>query len=330
MESFIRQPNDKLFKQAMADIRVAREMFESRLPKQMLKKINLDTLTLEKHSFIDNTFKTTEADVVYSVQLKSSKRKAYLYLLCENQSNVDQMMAFRLLKYTVRIMELHQKQYPKGPLPIVYPMIIYIGEKKWNAPRDIFDLFGEYKELARQILFQPYQLIDVQRMDDENVIQHCWWGLVEYVFKYRKDRDFERFLDTIFPWLCRIEIYDGEDYAKIVLRYVTDGVEEGKRELLLQKTNHLSQNLRSEIMTIAKQWEQEGFEKGKREGLTIAKQWKQEGRQEGLEQGMKKMARKLLAKGISLAEVQELTELPLETLKKLQAEQIDLEKIDPY
>jgi predicted transposase/invertase (TIGR01784 family) len=168
--SSIHQPHDKLFKQAMMDIHVAKEFFETHLPEEILQKVDLSTLRFENCSFIDEAFKGSEADVVYSVMIDGTV--AYFYLLCEHQSEVDDMICFRLLVYTVRLMEMHGKRYPKRPLPIVYPLVIYTGKKPWDAPRVIYDLFGDQKELAKQVLSQPYQLIDVHRISDAELRCH--------------------------------------------------------------------------------------------------------------------------------------------------------------
>ena len=86
MNSPIHQPHDKLFKLSMKDIRVARAFFKNHLPVDILEQLDLDTLKWESNSFVDDAFKATEADVVYS--LKQGTEVAYLYLLCENQSGV--------------------------------------------------------------------------------------------------------------------------------------------------------------------------------------------------------------------------------------------------
>lgn len=213
MTKTIHQVHDKLFKQSMADIRVAREFFEKHLPPEILAIVDLDTLSLQKNSFIDEAYQETEADMVYTV--KMGDKLAYFYLLCENQSKVDDTIAFRLLVYTVRIIEMHVKQYPNSPLPIVYSMVIYTGKKPWNAPTDVFKLFGAQEDLARQILLQPYQLIDIQRMSDDELSQRRWSGLVEFVLKHRHVRNFAQFLETLLPWLYEVEIHQGANFATI-------------------------------------------------------------------------------------------------------------------
>jgi len=266
MNKPIHQASDKLFKQSMADSRVAREFFSTQLPAHLLKKIDLNSLKLQKNSFISAEFKTTEADMVYTATIDNDT--AYFYLLCENQTSIEMNMAFRLLVYSVRIMEMHLKQNPHSPLPIVYPMVVYNGKKIWDAPKDIYPLFGEQQALARNILFQPYQLIDIARMSDDELQRHLWSGIMEFALKHRRTQDLNRLLDIFFPWLCEIEIQGGEDYAKIMLRYVIAGVQADDEKLLIEKSHqYLTTQLRDEVMTFAQRFEQIGFTKGKQEGM---------------------------------------------------------------
>ena len=95
MAASIHQPHDKLFKLSMSNLAVAKEFFIAHLPATILEKIDLNSLKPEKQSFIDDTYKTTEADVVYSVKI--GNLTAYLYLLCEQQTTVAPQLAFRLL-----------------------------------------------------------------------------------------------------------------------------------------------------------------------------------------------------------------------------------------
>lgn len=265
--STIHKPNDKLFKLAMAEIAVAKEFFDARLPKLIREKIDLKTLKLEKESFIDPAFKETEADVVYSVM--SSNGTAYLYLLVEQQSTVDSMLAFRLLVYIVRILEQHLKQNPGSHLPLVYTMVIYAGDEPWDAALDIFPLFGELEELARETLLKPYQLMDVNRISDEELREQILSGLVAFALKHRKMANFKQFLEALMPWVHEVEIQGrhGVFLSRTVLKYVIAGTQQGDKDLLIQEAQrHLSSELQGEIMTIAKQWKEEGIQQGIQQG----------------------------------------------------------------
>ncbi len=138
MTTLIHQPNDKLFKLCLHEIIVAKEFFHAHLPTAILKQVDMDTLELQKETFIDEAYKTTEADVVYKVSLNNAV--GYLYVLTEHQTNIDTWIAFRLWVYTTRIMEMHHKQNPTKPLPVVYPMVVYAGDKPWNALLYSFNL----------------------------------------------------------------------------------------------------------------------------------------------------------------------------------------------
>jgi predicted transposase/invertase (TIGR01784 family) len=317
MTSTIHQPHDKFFKQAMKDIHVAKDFFKAHLPKKILQAVDLSTLKFENHSFIDEGFKDTEADVVYSVKIGNAT--AYLYLLCEHQSEVDEMMSFRLLVYTVRLMELHQKQYPDDVLPIVYPLVIYAGKEPWDAPRVIYDLFGEHGELAKEVLLRPYQLIDLHRIDDVELRSRVLSGLVEFVLKYRKTRDFGILSEVLFSWLTEIEILIGGLKLSIsVIKYIFSEVSQKDMNLFIMKADeYLSPTLRGEVMTLAQLFEQKGHEQGFQQGI-------QQGVQQGIDQGAQQekyqLARKLLNDGMPLYKVATLVELPIDDLIAEQVE----------
>ena len=269
MPTFIHQPNDKLFKLSMGELRVAEEFFQTHLPPTFLKKMNLATLKLEKHSFVDEAYKANEADVVYSVQLED--HTAYIYILCEQQTVIDPTMAFRLLVYTVRLIENYLRQYPGNPLPLVYPVVVYSGAKHWDAPLEIFPLFGAQEKLAREWFLQPYQLIDIQRMSDEALMRRTWSGLVEFVLKYREVRNFAAFLEALLPWMDKIEAEGqqvGTFLGKIVLRYLIDGIQADDVELFTKKVDlYLAGDLRGEAMTLAQKFEERGEKRGEKRGI---------------------------------------------------------------
>jgi len=131
MSTLIHQPADKLFKLSLEEQQVAQAFLQTHLPPALLQHMDLSTMTLEKQTFIDEAYKANAADVVYQVQVQG--QPAYIYLLCEQQTQVDSHMAFRLWIYTIRLMEAHLRQYPDSPLPLVYPLVVYSGEKPWNA-----------------------------------------------------------------------------------------------------------------------------------------------------------------------------------------------------
>jgi predicted transposase/invertase (TIGR01784 family) len=285
VSNLIHQPADKLFKLSLEDRQVAQAFLRTHLPEALLRSLDLNTLIVEKQSFIDEAYKANAADVVYQIQLEG--QPAYIYILCEQQTRVDPKMAFRLWVYTIRLMEAHLRQHPDEPLPLVYPLVVYSGERPWDAAFEIFPLFGEQEALARQWLLKPYQLFDIQRSSDDLLQRHTLCGLMEFALKYQKVRNFAALLETLFPWMTQLEVQhpqSGVFIGKVVLQYLLDGIEAEDIELFTQKANyHLTHTLRGEAMTLAQRFEERGVERGIQQGL---QQGIQQGMQQGIQQGM--------------------------------------------
>jgi predicted transposase/invertase (TIGR01784 family) len=71
----------------------------------------------------------------------------YIYLLIEFQSRVDPHMALRIMVYTGLLYQdlLKSGAIPQAhKLPPVFPIVIYNGEGKWTAARDMADLIEPF------------------------------------------------------------------------------------------------------------------------------------------------------------------------------------------
>ena len=161
----IKPPHDNLFRGALENPMVAEEFFRTHLPANVYSMIDKTTLQIENESFIEKDLQEKITDVLFSAKING--QESYIYTLLEHQSTPDPMMSYRMLKYMLCICDRHMKQYPeKKKLPLVYPMIIYNGRKKYNVARNIWDLF-EHKDLAKQFWSdEDYKLINLQEIPD--------------------------------------------------------------------------------------------------------------------------------------------------------------------
>ena len=123
-------PHDRFIRSMMSDQLVAREFFEQHLPENIKKLVHLNTLKPQSDSFVDEELKMKMVDLLYRVQF--GEKEGYLFLLLEHQSKPDKWMAFRLLKYSLAIMEKHLKETHAKELPVVYPMVLYNGKSKYR------------------------------------------------------------------------------------------------------------------------------------------------------------------------------------------------------
>lgn len=58
----------------MSVLTVARDFFTAHLPEKILSEIDLSTLKQQKTSFINEKFSANDSDVIFSVNLNSSKK----------------------------------------------------------------------------------------------------------------------------------------------------------------------------------------------------------------------------------------------------------------
>lgn len=90
-----------------------------------------------------------------------------MYLLIEFQSRIDRFMAVRMLSYVSLLNQdlIRQKQFThSGKLPPVLPIVLYNGERRWNAELDINGLIQEIGGgLSRYTPSMCYMILDEGR-----------------------------------------------------------------------------------------------------------------------------------------------------------------------
>ena len=301
----IHMPHDKYFKSSMSDLRVAKEFFQQHLPEEITKLINLDTLILRKESFVDNQLDIMLTDLLYSVEYKD--QPSYIYILTEHQKQPDRFMAFRLLRYMIRIMNHHVQKQQNEQLPIVIPLVFYNGENKYPYSTDIFDLFDGPGGLAKKIMFQPFQLIDVGQIPDETLKQHQWAGIMEFIMKHVNSRKLLRRLEEILPIMRIATQLEGNEYIMTSISYLIAAGECDHNQLAQLITQNISVELGEKIMTTAERLIHQGIK---------------EGVQKGSQQSIKIIARKCLSEGADIAFIARITNLSIAEVQQLQEETV--------
>jgi len=128
----INNPHDKLIKIVFSDRYEAVKFFQKNMPYHLISQIDWDTLELEGSKFIDDEFKDSESDLLYSVYFENSNDKCFLYLLFEHQSTPDKWLRFRIIKYKTRIWDESFKYKKQEMLIPILSMVFYIGSGDWN------------------------------------------------------------------------------------------------------------------------------------------------------------------------------------------------------
>lgn len=302
-------PHDRFFKSAMSQPQVATAFFNHHLPLIIRQIADLDTLQLCKESFIDPQLRLSITDILYSVQL--GENPGYLYLLTEHQSRPDRWMAFRLLKYIVRIMEHHHKQTGEKQLPLVYPMVIYNGRVKYPYSTDLLDLLDDPNQLAQHILFKPFQLIDLSQIADENLKNDAWLSILELCLKHIFARDILPLVQDLLGALRQVDQAGGDDYLTATFTYLlTAGNTHNTHQLFETIHEHLTPEIEEKFMTIAQQLQEHGHLQGFNQGIN-------QGLNQGRQEEKKRIALKLLSDNFPLDQIMHITGLSRQELLAL-------------
>jgi predicted transposase/invertase (TIGR01784 family) len=142
------RPHDLLTRYTFEQPERAAAELRAVLPPQVAALIAWSSLERQSGSVVDSHLKETQSDLLFAGRLNSGQ-SLLLYFLLEHQSSVERLMAFRLLRYVMRILERWLQQNPGSPwLPVVLPMVLYHGpEGRWTAPLKMEELFALPPEL---------------------------------------------------------------------------------------------------------------------------------------------------------------------------------------
>ena len=307
--------HDSLIKKAMESPIAAKELLSEYLPAEFKDFINLDTLKIEKESFIEDSLKTKFSDIIYSAKAKesanntSNSKDVLIYTLLEHQSTPDYWVALRLWKYCMLLLERHAKG--KEKLPVIIPLVLYNGKKKYNAPLNIWDLFSN-SELAKQTMSENYRLIDLESMSDDEIDYEKHLSFLLYVMKHIHDRDTLSMLKDVMAKCTKALIIDkGQDYVhtKLIFWYTNSKVPAENKQLLEEIiVNNLPKEDQEVIMrTVADTYIDEGIAIGEARGI-----------QKGATNKVIEIARRMLQEKTDIKFISSVTGLSSDEILKLQ------------
>jgi predicted transposase/invertase (TIGR01784 family) len=96
-------PHDALFKAVFSQPEHAAGELRHLLPPTFAERIDWPTLALVSGAYVDEDLRHSHSDLLFSARCEGAS--VLLYLLFEHQSTHDPLMAYRLLRYMVRIWE---------------------------------------------------------------------------------------------------------------------------------------------------------------------------------------------------------------------------------
>ena len=267
MSDSIHHPHDKLIIQILTDLEEAASFLEAYLPENLSQKIDWNTLTLVKGSFIDEEYQDSASDLLYLVQEMESEEPFFLYVLLEHQSKPDKWMRFRFLKYMCRIWDESFKTFPKQQelVPII-PLVFYQGQYSWNYSTQFRELF---RKSARQLHFIPgftHFLVDQSQYKSEEVKGALKARIAQLLMLAAYHEVMDELLGILPQLLAQLPLTGGLNYLVIFVRYLADTQPPEQVEKLIELTRNISADVGGEMLTARQAWTLEGELKGKLEG----------------------------------------------------------------
>ena len=278
------------------------------LPEKIYTKLKWSTLKAENVNFVSPDLGEREADRLYSIKM-NNKKEIYVYFLIEFKSKPDKITGLMLYIYVAMIyhnlIKIGKIKKNKPEIPVIIPIVLYIGDKRWEVGESIKELIDEgvYKVFKEYIPEMRYILIDknrysekeleemrdiisgllyLEKMGEEDIVERVKrWG--EIFFKGLKRGD-KRVLINYMEALVEYKYDKGADIRK----------ERGKEEVREMFATAIEKALK------------------KREKIGI-----QKGIQRGMKKGKEETAKKMLENGANIEFIKAVTGLSEEEIEKL-------------
>lgn len=251
------------------------------------EKIKEEQLVQCPTEFVTKRYKNKHLDILYKL------KEMPIYFLVEHQSTVDKEMIERIGIYVEEIMR-KEKNYGSGIYPVIVPIVIYTGFQKWNVKT-------KFREMQYQALnYEEYQM-------------NLWYNLITV-----QDCTFEELLEkkTLFSSIMIMEKCRTKEELTVQIEKVIEMIEKEEDRKILSEiidniivsrlgtetTNKIIQKIKGKEETSMSPLTKMLFDleiKGERKGII-------------------KTAQKMLQKKMKMQDIEEITGLSKEEIKKLE------------
>jgi predicted transposase/invertase (TIGR01784 family) len=261
----INNVHDKVFKKMFGDVTIAKNFLQSYLPNEILKITDLENLTYEKESYLDEKLKAFYSDLLFKTNING--KESYIYLLIEHKSYIDNTVAIQILEYIIKIWKLKMKD---NKVPLLIPLLVYHGKQKWNVDKNLNSLVEGIgtlpQEITKYIPNYNYLVYDLSSFTDEQIRGEAVLRiLIRLYININKDKGDIKHLVTEAGRALE-ELFDknkGYEFFEVFVRYVMAVKDLNNIEDIIDEDDP---DGRSEfIMTLAEKLMNEGMEKGIRQ-----------------------------------------------------------------
>ena len=305
------QYHDKIFKKILDD---KKEL--SNFIKRYLKCKEIEEENIERYNrkFVTNNFKTKESDIIYKIKNRN------VFILIEHQSTIDYRMPERVTEYCIELIKSIMKKDSKK-YPLIYPIVLYTGNKKWNAPLTISDKQEKYYGFPK-LNYPKYNLVDICNYSKKELINEK--SMISKAMLFEKIKTKKEFEQVMYVLMKKGLNNEEVKCIKMILNY-SDLInkrypDEAKkwRERINKKegVGNMTQFEKFFIQIFDDRY-QEAEEKGTKEGL-------KKGMKQGMQQGKKtekiEITKRMLKMKMKDNEILDIARIEIKELEKLKKE----------
>ncbi len=240
--------------------------------KTIKTNIKIEEIEQYNSSFVNDVFGNEEADIVYKIKERG------IFFLIEHQTKIDYSMPYRLLKYQVAIMEsaidenkIRNKSYK---IPLVIPIVLYTGDKKWNANK--FLEKSQEKIKGVNIRIGNYNLVDVNDFTEKELLEEK--DFLSKMMLVEKAKNSDDIVSAVERILKVTKEEDRDLLKRIILIILNRKIGENEAYRLANKLKGDDENMLAVLDMIDRENQmyidigrKEGKIEGKKEGKTLEK-----------------------------------------------------------
>ena len=256
------------------------------IAQDLVEYIDFDQLEELNRSFISDTLREQESDMVFSVPFRtpSHEDNLYIYILLEHQSTIDPIMPFRVLFYMCQIWDAQRREFEsknvsrhEWRLCPILPIVFYTGAQPWQTSFSLNTLIELPDALSRFVPQFDTLFLDVKDTTEKELTEtdHPFGFLLTVLKNEKADKHglievLEKVL-PIFEGLDTVQHRNALIYLShlILFRRLPDE----RDELMdLVKTYTQDPEVENMVHSTAEMLEKRGIEQGREEGRINAMQ----------------------------------------------------------
>jgi predicted transposase/invertase (TIGR01784 family) len=294
-KQFSKNPHDAFVRSFLDKPRIAKDFLQTYLPKQIVEKLDFNSLKVEPGVFIEDSMKKYRTDLLYSIDLNGIS--ANIYIVIEHKSYVDKNVAFQIFGYMSKIWERNKQNKEKKKR--IIPLLFYYSEKDWNFKTNFFDhVEKEPKEVDCFVPNFEIAFFNLNKL--EKIIGKAELQLLLMILKYKNDIERIKQVEKLILINGLSENYFM--YIGYYLNYTSSGEDYTN---FINKINNT--RIGGNMVSIMEYKEQKGRQEGEQIGM-----------QKGEFRKQIEMAKRMLRFGEDIKKIALFTGLSIERIKRLQ------------